>query len=608
MREFGDLLRELRIQQGYSRQYAAAKACRLSASYWSKLENWSASAPSGHKMRPPGVEIIDQIAKGLKLSEGEQAELLRASGQDLPVAHLEPIRALLQVLRDDLLRQDTEELLKSDIQNVVRCWQLYAEAKENQYERNWEKAAVLSEQAHTQASQLANRLKAYVLDTRAAVLLHQNKLDNVATLHQQVATIAPTLGDDYVVALNAMHQGDYSRVCDHWDAALQHYIAAHERFSRLPNRRREMARCQRKIASVYLHQGDWVRAQSELDSAFSTCRELYEASPQEGEYELARTAYVLGWACNLAGAWEEAHQFHMRGYEIATDFKTKREKTDEYLLMQGHSYLATDERQLGNFTSAESHYLQAESICIEHGYTREKAWIYLGLARLYANQTSTNGENWGDRQKAEQYFARAQKEAGQMGSKYQLAMVLNHAAHMHLNESTKTGNQKALDLLNQADRLARELGAAYYIAAIQRQMAEIYLRRGDFDRIALVVGEVEELHRRYHYHNHMAWLRVIEAKAILQQSAIAADHALPWTDVARFYAYALMHGLKFNSFWADQILEDFTRAIAPLAASVQADLRRKVADQLKRHEEIRAYEQDVIQRRTTLLKALNAPA
>jgi tetratricopeptide (TPR) repeat protein len=390
--------------------------------------------------------------------------------------------------------------------------------------------------------------------------------------------------------------------------ALAHYIEAYEHFSRLPNRQREMARCERKMATVYLHQGDWVRARDMLDSAYSLCEELHAKNPQAGEYELARTAYVRGWAHNLAGAWEDARQSHMTGFEKAEQFTTKREKSDKYLIMLGHSYLATDERQLDNFTSAEYHYRQAEAICTKQGYTREKAWIYLGLARLYANQKSRNGENWGDKQKAEHYFDCAQKEAHQMGSKYQLTMILSHAANLALSENSEAGIQKALDHLIQADRLARELGAAYYIAGIQRQMAEIYLRRGDFDHIALAVRELEELHRRYHYHNHMAWIRTIEAKAILQQHTTASAEHDAWNDVAKFYADALMHGLRFNTFWAQQILQDFAHTIVALAEPVQARLRREVAEQLGEHKEIRPYEQNVIQRRTDLLETLKALA
>lgn len=604
MNEFGALLRTLRLKQGYPRQYQAAQACNLSPSYWSKLERAQVAD------RPPSLELIDQIADGLKLTPSEHDALLQASGQSTPVAHLEAVRTLLRVLRDAGLRQDVEDHLNQDMQLLIQCWVDYASAKEHQYERQWEAAAGFCDSAQLRIRQLAGRITAYLLDTKAASLLHHNKLDQVAAIHQEIQGYVAVAQDSYIAALSIMHQGDHRRAGDHWEEARTFYLAAYDRFRTMPLRWRETARCERKIATTYLHQGDWLRAQMYLESAHNRIIAQQGENRQEGEYELARTLYVMGWAANLSGDWAQAYHHHQEGILLAQSFTTKREQSDDYLVMLGQTYLAIDERQLGELEAAQHRYDLAANICEELGCTREKAWIALGQARLEAQRARAAGYADGRPdpalcRTAQKTFDRALLAAQQTGSKYQQIMVLCHRGQLALDQATPEGEQRAQEDFNTALQFALELGSDYYVASVKRQLCELYLRRGNFNSLNHLAADVEELHRRYRYYNHMAWLRTVEAKAVLATASTLESQEVQ-ADVASRYADALAYGVCFNEPWARAILADLARTVQPLDLPIQEAIRHAVVQRLRIHPEISSYQRDRQRLRDEIAGALSA--
>lgn len=604
MRNFGALLRKLRIQQGFMRQYEAAARCDLSASYWSKLER---GQTTGY---PPSVEIIERIVAGLDLSPDDLDALLEASGQSTPVAHLAPVRKLLQVLREEDLRQDIQEHLEQDIKEITDCWVDYTKAKASQYQRNWDDAVNYCDRAHARIQRLAGRLSAYLLDTKAAALLHHNRLEQVAAIHHEIQDMVAQADDPYLAAINLVHQGDQWRAGDQWVQAMQFYVRAYDRFSSTPMRQREMARCQRKIATTYLHQGNWRQAHIYLKSAHETLETLYRENPVEGRYELARVYYIMGWAANLGGNWDAALSYHQEGARLAKEFATKHVTSDRFLVMLGHSYLGNDERQRDNLDLAQEHYDAAQDLCRELGCQRERAWLMLGLARLESQRarlaaTADGGPNDALYKQARKRFDEALECAQTTGSKYIQTMMLTHYAQLELDRRTPEGDQQASAHLNTALHFAVELGADYYVAAAKRQICELYVRKRDFDLLHHLAADVEELHRRHVYYNHMAWLRTVEARAVLATASTLESQEVQ-ADVARRYADALAYGVCFNQPWARAILADLARTLQPLASPIQEAIRDAVAQQLRDHPEISSYQRDRQRLRDNIAGALSA--
>lgn len=530
----------------------------------------------GH--RHPTEKFLDRIVQLQEMSPDEAKKLMALAGYGKPVEFKHPlIDKLADVLQDEQLNDRLRQNLEEDISQLIDSWMAIDEARQQQYRRNWEKAGEICAQTQPNVKHIASRFTVYALDIRAAADIHLGKIDAVKRAHKTIEKHLKRMDDPLVGAFHHIHKGDYYRDQGKWEDAQASYSLGLNSFDRQGSRRRS-AWARRKISLVYLFQGDWMQARSSLLGCLKEFQHL------EDVYEEAKTHYALGWVYNLSGEWEKAHDHHLKGMRLAAERQKALQWPDTYFEMLGHAYQGNDLRQFGKEQEAENSLRMALNISKGLGEKRERGWIYLGLARIYAKRAKrqNHGEDAGEAepsyQRALDYFRKSEESNQEIGYQYRQVMTLAHYAHMELE---RRNTAVAIESLLKAQIIAQRIECHYYESQINMLLCEAYRQEGQYEEIEVLVGKVEDYHKQFRYYNHMARLKVIEAKAVIDQGVSDSS----WEIIGHLFAASFQYALRFNQEVADEIFSEF-RAIVldltskPVSTRHTANICRAVIQEL----------------------------
>ena len=465
---------------------------------------------------------------------------------------------------------------------MLKLWLTYDGAKQAQYARQWQETVRDCDAALTQLQTLTSTLSAYLLDTKAAALLHLGQVDEVRSDHGRVGRLLGSVSDARIKALHDMHRGDFHRDQGEWALAETHYRAAQRRFAQLDDDTQE-ARCRRKLATVKLFQGDWREAGRQV----AVCLDKFEM--RHDHYELAKTYYAYGWVYNMSGDWKQATKQHLLGRkhtELHNDERRRRNlPEDDYLRMLANVYLGNDTRQAGDLMKAEQYLTKALTLSEQLDDRRERGWIYLQLARieLLHAQAAEEKREFGRANKhyhrSREYFDKSDTFNRSINYLYRRAMTLVHYSQWHVAHHEY---RRAYDRLQDANAIVGDLGCHYYQAEIGVYLCDLYWRTGNpkepltpgqpvaehnrlatFDRrtFRMLVQEVEEHHREYGFHHFMARLRVTETKVHLDTGEV--------DEAAKAVAHAFYHALNHYAHYMPEIKGTYQELLAHHRAPIQ---------------------------------------
>lgn len=573
MNILGERIKEYR---GDEIQGEFAKKCGVSATTLSKVENGRSR---------PSRKLLETIIQIKGLSSEVARELLELAGHETPVnLDVAAVAELHKALAYGALDDDIKKNLEEDVRRLIDSWQMFAEARRKQHRREWKAVGEGCDDIYKEAHRITGRLAAYALDTKAVADLHLGRVSEVHDAYARIGEYIVAANDSRIEALYNIHQGDFYRDQGAWENALAQYslgLAYFDREDDHENARKRSAWARRKIAVVYLFQGDWMRAETLLSGCLNEFQKLDDL------YEIAKTHYALGWVYNLSGDWKRANDHHHEGIKKAEKRQGQlRQDEDEYFALLGHAYLGNDLRQSGDKDDedkAEAHLKEALRLSEKLEDQRERGWLLLGLARIYARRAIRYQKNAlkadfeeNDIKSRENYelaikhFERSEAQNESIGYQYRQAMTLIHYARLELD----WGNiSKALMLLTKAQIITHRLGCYYYGSYINVLLCEIYLKEKRYRTIDGLVRQVENWHAQFSYFNHVARLKIIEAKAVIDQKQ--------YSKAGAFISAAFQNAIAFHISSVEETKSEYKEILASLVGRDRKEIRERTLQHLQ---------------------------
>lgn len=362
--DFGVLLRSFRICRKMSQPQLAG--------HIGKSQSTIAKYESG-KSGPPDCRITRIICDVLELTDEEADTLLITAGCpsltqiDL---QLDSVRELHQLLHSHNVSPEVKHMLDGAVSSIVAACKTLGEndlASRTRHTSEIMKTTnALRNNLKKQLTQVISRLT--IIEANAA--LHQNKPD-VALMLLQRTSITESASDVSGIGLYAkllILEGDVKKQQGEWNEASKKYLDANRRFDRIGDHV-NLARTQRKMASIDLLQGDCLTAERYLQDSANLLQ-------QRDQYEFARTCVDLCWLYSIQGQLEQAYEWINKGFSIAEYIENK------YLQMlsksgKGHLY-----RQMRLWEDAKEEFSAALKDAVELEDLREQGWIKLGIGRV----------------------------------------------------------------------------------------------------------------------------------------------------------------------------------------------------------------------------------
>jgi tetratricopeptide (TPR) repeat protein len=290
--------------------------------------------------------------------------------------------------------------------------------------------------------------------------------------------------------------------------------------------RSNAAMAQERLGQAYLIAGDFARAVAAKEAA------LQEFEALNDEWGIAWTLDELATCYQWTGQWELGLQATERAKQLFARWGGNRET--ECTARQGNLYL-----KQGRLDLALRAYQQAASMP-EHG-TWSNYHIHAGHGQIHLAQ----GE-----------FEKARKRFEQAMQSFQERNKDNEA---ELTGNCNLGNlfmaqgqwEKATEHFSACLDMAKLMRCQAFRCLAQIRMAQAYYQQGYPERVEALVSEIEEVAKRYEYHQLLAEIYTLRGHVALDGSSPDSQKT-----VLQYYETALKHALHYNRYQLDETVKE----------------------------------------------------
>ena len=535
--------------------------------------------------RSPRYEEIDSLAntflrKGA--SSQEVDKLWAAAGIERRNGEFAAVNPLLE-MSNEILRKlppDMQELYGRLIFELAEVAQNRNTLNHLLSERHWDKAIEKYESSFSKIVLIAEWLHYH--NEMSVGLAYYSRGEFIASVRhyesalwgiRQIAQIEDGFDIRYEEAelltrLGSVHRRMGGLV--HWKRSRKLYRDAEKIFREI-DEAMQVAICKRKIAGLYLAQGD---AQKALPLCATALDVFKKESSNKGIY---KTYQHQAWAYSLLGDWERVEEL----FRKATNLIKKYEE-DDWEKVKHYRYLADSNRNQKKLDDAVKYYTKAMLIIEKYeavgiGVQIVAGMIWLGLAKTYMEMP-------GQEQEARGYLQDYMKAMRDVkGEDIKLADGWSQYGYTLLHLDRINDAEK---YLQQARHVLKDSGQVHYFVDCLGHLAELYLLQGKSTLVYKLSREAQK------YDTHLPALDPLFAQILITEGkAHIADGRPP--DAITPFSEAIERGIRFNRIVLDTIMKDISDSMQHLMREGAEEEAMELYDGLQESLEELYFQKDI---------------